>query len=60
MIVTMRSSSSDVISPALWYIKKLCSSVELCGVKGVPLVKIDISFLADEIGVSPAHTFDLG
>ena len=59
MIVTIRSSSSEVMSPAL-YVCQICD----CDVHDVlvviPLVQVDIGLLADQVGVSSAHTLDLG
>lgn len=60
MMVTMRSSSSDVISPALSLLEKpslsLCHGAHLI----LPLVEVHISLLANEIGVSTANALDLG
>lgn len=58
MMVTMRSSSSEVISPAL---RKVRSRVFRPneGTGGAPLVQIDIGLLAHQVGVSAAHALDL-
>lgn len=58
MIVTIRSSSSDVISPALpnTLVLLLRPTFSIL----VPLVQIDISLLADQVGVSSAYTLDSG
>ena len=58
MMVTMRSSSSEVISPALLLVR--ASSLLMVATSHIPLVQIDIGFLADQVGVSPAYTLDLG
>lgn len=57
MIVTIRSSSSDVISPALGFL-----SVPFVPLRGfrIPLVQIHIGLLAHKVGVSSAHTLDSG
>lgn len=57
MIVTIRSSSSDVISPALQLVR-ICFSINLTA--SVPFVQVDISLLADQIGVATSDTLDLG
>jgi hypothetical protein len=58
MIVTIRSSSSDVISPALSNVLVLAMRPPhlFC----IPLVQVDISLLADQVGVSSTDTLDLG
>jgi hypothetical protein len=58
MIVTIRSSSSDVSSPALGEGQDLCASIEarVC----LPLGDVDIGLLADQIGVATTDTLDLG
>jgi len=60
MMVTMRSSSSDVSSPALE--TEVSGRVRRCGIGGgnVPLVEIDVGFLAHEVGVAAADTLDFG
>jgi len=71
MMVTIRSSSSEVISPALerginQHHRLLQCSVLLSqkiiadNVKNAPLVQVDICLLTDQIGVSTANTLDLG
>lgn len=63
-MVTMRSSSSEVISPALRRIRLPNLSIRrrVCLDDGehVPLVQIDIGFLADQIGVTTSDTLNLG
>ena len=65
MMVTMRSSSSEVISPAL-NLESLAKFVRLPrprlkGIRGgIPLVQIHIGFFANQIGVTASDTFDLG
>ena len=62
MMVTMRSSSSEVISPAL---RTSCVSGwsramrATCGTIS-PFIQVDIGFLADQVGVSASHALDLG
>ena len=57
MIVTIRSSSSEVTSPALKTVRSvMCLQLKSC----IPLVQVDIGFLADQVGVSSAHTLDFG
>jgi hypothetical protein len=53
MIVTIRSSSSVVSSPAL----NVRMSLE-CWM--IPLVEVDVGFLDDDVGVSSAYTLDSG
>lgn len=60
-MVTIRSSSSVVISPALW--PKV--SPRFSFIPGEiwcdqPLVQVDIGFLADQVGVATADTLDAG
>lgn len=56
-MVTIRSSSSVVISPALQFINmRLLTPLEM----SVPLVQVDIGLLADQVGVSATDTLDLG
>ena len=56
-MVTIRSSSSDVISPALVLVKRDLPFVCLLF---IPLVQVDIGFLADQVGVAASDTLDLG
>lgn len=60
MMVTRRSSSSELSSPALVMVN--CEQkVPLCEFRNyVPLGQINVGLLADDVGVSPAHTLDLG
>jgi hypothetical protein len=58
MIVTIRSSSSDVISPALS--NTLVLALRPLYLVCIPLVQVDISLLADQVGVSSTHTLDPG
>jgi hypothetical protein len=55
MIVTIRSSSSVVSSPALEYQDPLRKSLSV-----IPLVEVHISLLDDNVGVSSADTLDSG
>lgn len=64
-MVTMRSSSSEVISPALTRNDQYNETFRLAGIlrvagglKNLPLVQVDISFLADQVGVSTTDTLD--
>jgi hypothetical protein len=57
MIVTIRSSSSEVISPALQGLAFDVHSKRACD---IPFVQIDISFFANQVGVPSADTLDLG
>jgi hypothetical protein len=57
MIVTIRSSSSDVISPALQLVSN-CDRI--AAPFDAPLVQVDIGLLADKVGISAAHTLDSG
>lgn len=59
MIVTIRSSSSDVISPALEGISLPFppqSSLVFCN---TPFVQVDIGFLAHQVGIASPNTLDL-
>jgi hypothetical protein len=57
MMVTIRSSSSEVSSPALYMsVMPLIPSPDPC----IPLVQVDISLLADQVGVPAADTLYLG
>ena len=66
MIVTMRSSSSEVSSPALYetgvsvYGPKEGTDCLLMKSDAVPLVEVDVGLLADQVGVAAADTLDLG
>ncbi len=69
MIVTIRSSSSEVMSPALRISFSLddCSNKAglktsfLCqGDKGIPLVEIYVGLFAHQIGVAAPNTLDFG
>jgi len=59
MIVTIRSSSSVVSSPALETVVRELSE-EVVGPSCVPLVQVHIGFLADQVGVTATDTLDLG
>jgi len=60
-MVTMRSSSSEVSSPALQEGISTCvrwrAMVFECS---VPLVEVNIGLLADQVGVTTTDTLDLG
>ena len=58
MIVTIRSSSSEVISPALLRCQYDRIMVHLA--VNIPLVEVNIGLLADTVGVSSAHALDSG
>ena len=60
MMVTMRSSSSDVISPALLEVALVSAKSGMISFFHIPLRQVDISLLADEIGVTATDTLDLG
>jgi hypothetical protein len=59
MMVTRRSSSSEFRSPALHipyqYTSQFTAGDEAC----IPLVKVDIGLLANDVGVATANTLDL-
>ena len=57
MMVTSRSSSSELSSPALVNLELKIAPRE--SRNDAPLVQIDIGLLADDIGVSPTDTLDL-
>lgn len=61
-MVTIRSSSSEVSSPALQRKTNqyfgFANPIKTQGF--VPLVQIDIGLLADQVGVSATDTLDLG
>lgn len=67
MMVTMRSSSSEVISPALKWQPAVSNACEelawprLMGDLGViPLVQVHIGFFANKVGVTASDTLDFG
>ena len=55
-MVTIRSSSSDVMSPALM---KMRTNVMLVGID-IPFVEVHICLFADQVGVPTAYSLDLG
>jgi len=59
MMVTSRSSSSELSSPALMivYFEPRITSRE--SRNDAPLVQIDVGLLADDVGVSPTDALDL-
>ena len=57
MMVTIRSSSSDVISPALFILDELAVVAKISD--DLPLVEIYIGFLANKIRVSTTDTLYL-
>ena len=60
-MVTIRSSSSDVISPALY--PGLVPSIVIefpCQTMRIPLIQVNIGLLADKIRVATADTLDSG
>jgi hypothetical protein len=54
--VTIRSSSSEVSSPALGIISPYCPRNSK---PSIPLVEIDIGLLANQVAVPSANTLDL-
>lgn len=61
MMVTMRSSSSDVMSPALLHVSILQAVHETRdGDRYAPLVEVHIGFFANQVGVSTSDAFYLG
>src|SRR4051794_38110512 len=58
MIVTIRSSSSEVISPALNASQFLLLLPSL--IQNIPLVQVDISLLANQVGISSTDTLNSG
>lgn len=61
MMVTMRSSSSDVMSPALFHVSILHADQGLrYGDSYVPLIKVHIGLFANQVGVSTTDTLYLG
>ena len=64
MIVTIRSSSSDVISPALLRqpgISRARDGTLWFGAGGgIPFVQIHIGLLADQVRITASDTLDLG
>ena len=62
-MVTIRSSSSEVISPALRrHVRNECEGDDSEANSGryVPFVEIDVGLFAHQIGVSAHYTLDLG
>lgn len=59
MMVTRRSSSSELSSPALATINRELKSATGRSRNNAPLVQIDIGLLTDDVGVSPTNTLDL-
>ena len=59
MMVTRRSSSSELSSPALQGRNEYEQTPPLDS-SCVPLVEVDIGLLADNVGVATADTLDLG
>jgi hypothetical protein len=57
-MVTIRSSSSDVISPALFLVRFEPFRWGKAGAC-VPFVQVNIRLLADQVGISSAHPLDL-
>jgi hypothetical protein len=57
MMVTNRSSSSELSSPALWIQAKGTVSLEYH--MYVPLIEIDIGLFAHQVRVPAANTLDL-
>jgi len=57
MIVTIRSSSSDVISPALLEYQYVALPTNFLA--SIPFVQVHIGLLADQVGVSSTDTLDL-
>ena len=60
MIVTIRSSSSDVISPALHSVLALLFRFKSSFCDIIPLVQVDIGLFADQVGITTADTLDPG
>ena len=60
MMVTRRSSSSELSSPALVMVN--CEQkIPLFGFgNDVPLGQINVGLLADDVGIPPTNTLDLG
>lgn len=56
----MRSSSSEVSSPALHLCVSIFAMVAEIPEGRVPLVEVDIGLLADQVGVTATDTLDLG
>jgi hypothetical protein len=59
-MVTIRSSSSEVISPALFHIVSLLCVIFLFPSVDIPLVEVDIGLLANQVGISTTDTLDAG
>ncbi len=60
MMVTMRSSSSEVISPALRDGRIRNFVFRLAGQRYAPFVQVNIGLFAHQIRISPSDTFYLG
>ena len=60
MMVTRRSSSSELSSPALVMVNREQKLPPCESRNDEPLVQIDVGLLADDVGVPPTNTFDLG
>lgn len=56
----MRSSSSEVSSPALSSLLEKIESWRRYAIFSIPLVKINIGLLADQVGVATAYALDFG
>ena len=54
-MVTMRSSSSELSSPAL----SRCEWTLTTDERNAPLVQVDVRLFADNVGVPPANALDL-
>lgn len=59
-MVTRRSSSSELSSPALVIVNRELKFASCRPRNHAPLVQVNIGFLADDVGVSPTNTLDLG
>ncbi len=61
MMVTMRSSSSDVMSPALFNVSILHADPRLrYGDSYAPLVEVHVGLFANQVGISTTDTLYLG
>ena len=60
MMVTRRSSSSELSSPALVIVNRELDIALYRPRNDSPLVQIDVGLLADDVGVPPTNTLDLG
>ena len=65
--MTIRSSSSEVISPALFFLGEVILANVIYGEsccdsiwEALPLIEIHIGFFADEVGISASDTLYLG